>query len=88
MDMKNERSSTSPLVMPSPDGADELRKQVCPVCHNEEYPEGARFCMICGTPLEGCEGCAYEDAGRDQDCCWNCSRNGRRTRTDLYRRKI
>ncbi len=63
------------------------RELVCPVCHNEEHPESARFCMICGSPLEGCQGCVHERTGRDQDNCWNCSRNGTRTRTDLYKRR-
>ena len=62
--------------------------QTCPVCHNEEHLEGARFCMICGSPLDGCQGCAHEGAGRDQDYCWNCSRNGGHTRSDRYTRKI
>ena len=22
---------------------------VCPVCHNDRHPPGAKFCMVCGT---------------------------------------
>lgn len=28
------------------------KRYACPVCHNEEHLPGARFCMICGTPIE------------------------------------
>lgn len=38
----------------------------CSVCHNEEHIEGARFCMICGSPLEGCQGSVRESIGSDQ----------------------
>lgn len=56
----------------------------CPKCHNSEHVEGARFCMICGTPLKSCEGCTNENKSRDMDCCWNCSRNRLNTRKDLF----
>lgn len=29
------------------------KRYVCPLCRNEEHLPGARFCMICGTPIEG-----------------------------------
>ena len=31
-----------------------MKKYICPVCHNEEHPARARFCMVCGTafPME------------------------------------
>lgn len=35
----------------------------------------------------GCTGCVHEDAGRDMDCCWDCNRNPRRKRQDLYRHR-
>lgn len=58
---------------------------ICPKCRNSEHLEGARFCMICGASLEGCEGCDNEKKGRDTDCCWNCSRNRLTNRKDLFR---
>lgn len=33
----------------------------------------------------GCAGCVNEAASRDMDCCWDCNRNPRRRRQDLYR---
>jgi len=27
------------------------RGYICPVCENENHPENARFCIICGNPL-------------------------------------
>ena len=27
----------------------------CPVCHNTEHLKGAKFCMICGTPIQKAE---------------------------------
>ena len=27
----------------------------CPVCHNKEHLKGAKFCMICGTPIQKAE---------------------------------
>lgn len=30
-------------------------KYVCPVCHNTEHLKGAKFCMICGTPIQKAE---------------------------------
>ena len=59
----------------------------CPTCHNSEHLPGAKFCMICGKSLLTCDGCVNEQADRDQDCCWNCSRNRRTTRRDQYRRR-
>lgn len=35
----------------------------------------------------GCTGCVNEAAGRDMDCCWDCNRNPRRKRQDLYRHR-
>lgn len=63
-----------------------MKNMICPVCRNEEHLKNAKFCMICGAPLDSCEGCVNEQASRDQDCCWNCKRNGKRTRTDLYKK--
>lgn len=57
---------------------------MCPKCRNTEHLEGARYCMVCGSPLEGCKGCENEDKGLDSDFCWNCSRRGHK---DLFRRK-
>lgn len=25
---------------------------VCPICQNEEHPDGAIFCQICGAPVQ------------------------------------
>lgn len=33
----------------------------------------------------GCTGCVHEAADSDMDCCWDCNRNPRRKRQDLYR---
>lgn len=62
-----------------------MEKTICPVCRNEEHLTEAKFCMICSAPLKSCIGCVNECADRDQDCCWSCKRNGKRTCTDLYR---
>lgn len=62
-----------------------MSKYVCPVCRNREHFVGAKFCMICGTPIKSCAGCVNEAAERDQDCCWNCNRNRKKNRRDLYR---
>ena len=35
----------------------------------------------------GCTGCVNEAASRDMDCCWDCNRNPRRKRQDLYRHR-
>ena len=35
----------------------------------------------------GCTGCVNEAASRDIDCCWDCNRNPRRKRQDLYRHR-
>lgn len=35
----------------------------------------------------GCTGCVHEAASRDMDCCWDCNRNPRRKRQDLYRHR-
>ena len=64
----------------------ERKGPACPVCHSSEHLPEARFCMICGAALDGYEGCKNESADRDQDCCWNCVRNRRRTRQDMYQR--
>lgn len=64
-----------------------MSEYVCPVCHNEEHLPGAKFCMACGAPLSSCSGCVYGAANRDQDCCWNCTRNLRKNRRDLYQYK-
>ena len=34
-----------------------------------------------------CSGCVNEKADRSMDCCWDCNRNPRRNRQDLYRVK-
>lgn len=31
------------------------KRYVCPVCHNAEHLKGAKFCMICGTPIQKAE---------------------------------
>lgn len=31
------------------------RRYECPVCHNTEHLKGAKFCMICGTPIQQAE---------------------------------
>lgn len=62
-----------------------MSEYICPVCRNTEHLPGAKFCMICGTPVSSCSGCVNEEADRDQDCCWYCSRNRRKNREDLYR---
>ena len=59
----------------------------CPTCLSTEHLPGAKFCMICGKSIQTCEGCVNEEADRDMDCCWNCSRNRRTTRRDMYRRR-
>lgn len=60
---------------------------VCPKCHNSEHLECARFCMVCGSPLESCTGCVNEGKGRDMDCCWNCTRNRGTGRRDLFQNR-
>lgn len=60
---------------------------ICPKCRNTEHLDGARFCMVCGSPLESCEGCENEDKDRNMDCCWYCSRNRATPRRDLYQHK-
>lgn len=60
---------------------------ICPKCRNSEHLEGARFCMICGTRLEPCEGYVNEGKDRDMDSCWNCSRNRLTARKDLFRHR-
>ncbi len=32
-----------------------------------------------------CSGCVNEKADRNMDCCWDCNRNPRRRRQDLYK---
>ena len=32
-----------------------------------------------------CAGCVNEEADRNMDCCWDCNRNPRRKRMDLYK---
>lgn len=62
-----------------------MNERICPVCYNKEHLPDAKFCMVCGAPLQSCSGCVNEAKDRDQDCCWNCSRNLRKNRRDLYR---
>ena len=61
-----------------------MSREACPVCGSYPHMSGARFCWVCGSPMEGCAGCVNEKADRDQDCCWNCARNGRTRKRDLY----
>ena len=64
-----------------------MSEYICPACRNDKHLPGAKFCAVCGTPLSSCSGCVHEAANRDQDCCWNCTRNRRKNRRDLYQYK-
>ena len=35
----------------------------------------------------GCTGCVHERVDRTMDCCWDCNRNPRRARQDLYQHR-
>lgn len=62
-----------------------MSAEVCPSCGSYPHMMGARYCWVCGSPMGVCDGCANEDADRDQDCCWNCSRNRRTLKRDLFK---
>lgn len=50
-------------------------------------PEEVQRIKMSGVSLDGCEGCVNESKSRDMDCCWNCSRNRKTTRRDLFKHK-
>lgn len=46
--------------------------------------EAEAYELIAGAS-QTCAGCVNEQADRSEDCCWDCNRNPRRARRDLYR---
>lgn len=48
-------------------------------------PEDARAYELMEAAQHPCAGCVNEEADRSMDCCWDCNRNPRRKRQDLYR---
>lgn len=48
-------------------------------------PEDARAYELTEAAQHPCAGCVNEEADRSMDCCWDCNRNPRRKRQDLYR---
>lgn len=49
-------------------------------------PEDARRYELIADGV-GCNGCVHERVDRTMDCCWDCNRNPRRARHDLYQHR-
>lgn len=66
---------------------DHIGRELAEVCYIKDIGEVYFISKDAeGASIGDCDGCENEAAARDQDCCWNCIRNRRNRRRDLYRR--
>ena len=64
IDWKDEVGTSMKYEDGVPFDSETMRVMECPLCHNEEFGDNAKFCRICGTDLYNyCDGLVFEDDG-------------------------